>query len=77
MWHVKCLVQLGAKTVANWVKCTRKADEMVVYLNLDTVQHLRWNEIELFTVVSMPGGKENNIRILERPEDLVKTRARS
>ena len=56
--------------MARWVKCTRKADGAPVYLNLDAAITLRWNDAEAFTVVALPGGKENNIRVLEHPDDL-------
>jgi hypothetical protein len=58
--------------MANWVKCTRKADEAPIYLNLDTVMFLKWNELDGFTLVLLPGGKQNTIRVLERPEDILK-----
>jgi hypothetical protein len=56
--------------MANWVKCTRKADSAPIYLNLDTAMTLRWNDAEAFTVVGLPGGPEQHVRVLEHPDDL-------
>ena len=56
--------------MANWVRCTRKADSAPIYVNLDTATTLRWNDAEAFTVVALPGGNENHMRILEHPDDL-------
>ena len=58
--------------MANWTKCTRKADNTPIYLNLDTALCLRWNEADNFTVVTLPGGKDFLIRVLEHPDDLLK-----
>jgi hypothetical protein len=58
--------------MANLVKCTRKIDETPIYLNLDTVMWLRWNEDENFTIVSWAAHQENVVRVLERPEDILK-----
>jgi hypothetical protein len=43
--------------MANWVKCTRRADSAPIYLNFETVLTLRWNDAEAFTVVALPGGR--------------------
>jgi hypothetical protein len=59
--------------MARWVKCTRKADETPVYLNLDAVMFLRWNETESFTFVLLPGGKQNTLRVLEHPDEIFGT----
>jgi hypothetical protein len=56
--------------MASWVKCTRKSDNAPIFLNLDAAMTLRWNDAEAFTVVALPGGNENNIRVLEHPDDL-------
>ena len=56
--------------MANWVKCTRKADSAPIYLNLDSAMTLRWNDAEAFTVVALPGGPEHHVRLLEHPDDL-------
>jgi hypothetical protein len=58
--------------MANWIKCSRKSDSAPMYLNLDTAMTLRWNDSEAFTVVGLPGGDENYIRVLESPDDLFK-----
>lgn len=57
--------------MTNWVKCTRKADSAPIYLNLETVLTLRWNDAEAFTVVALPGDNEHHIRVLEHPDDLL------
>ena len=56
--------------MAKWVKCTRKADSAPIYLNLEAAMTLRWNDAEAFTVVALPGGNENHMRVLEHPDDL-------
>ncbi|MGB7101931.1 MAG: hypothetical protein WBD95_24585 [Xanthobacteraceae bacterium] len=58
--------------MASWVKCTRKVDNALLYVNLDLAVSVRWNDLEGFTAVSFGGGKENTVRILEHPDDLVK-----
>ena len=57
--------------MSNWTTCTRKSDEEPIYLNLDTVERMRWNEAEGCTVVVWPGGKDNFVRVLERPEEIL------
>jgi len=56
--------------VANWVRCTHKVDNEPIYLNLDTMKWLKWNQIEKFTIVAWPGGEENIVRVLEHPDDI-------
>ena len=61
--------------MATWIKCTRKSDNLPIYLNLDSALYLRWNGDEGFTAVLLPpGGKESILRILEHPDDLVKAK---
>ena len=57
--------------MASWVACTRKSDKARIYLNLDMVERLRWNEAESCSVVLWPGGKDQFIRVLERPEEIL------
>lgn len=57
--------------MSNWVTCTRKSDEEPIYLNLDTVERMRWNEAEDCTIVVWPGGKDNFVKVLERPEEIL------
>jgi len=56
----------------HWVKCTRKIDQQPIYINVGTATALRWNEQESFTVVSWASDKEATVRVLERPEDIIK-----
>lgn len=58
--------------MADWVVCTRKADNMRIHLNLGTVRWLRWDENGEFTLVSWSTGKEDAIRLLEHPNELLK-----
>jgi hypothetical protein len=58
--------------MANWIKCTRKIDNALIYLNLDTAVSVRWNDLEGFTAVSFVGDKENAVRVLEHPDDIFK-----
>jgi hypothetical protein len=53
------------------VKCTRLADKAEIYINLDTVMHLRWNEEKSFTVITWPGAKENLVRVTEHPDEIL------
>ena len=57
--------------MSNWVKCTRRSDEGAMYLNLDTVERMRWNDAESCTIVVWPGGKDKFVRVLESPEDIL------
>jgi hypothetical protein len=53
------------------VKCTRLADRVQIYINLDTIMHLRWNEEKGFTVITWPGAKENLVRVTEHPDEIL------
>jgi hypothetical protein len=68
---IRIAIPKWGREMAKWVKCTRKADEEVVHVNLDAVMLLKWNERDSFTLVLMPGGKQNAVRVLERPEDIL------
>jgi hypothetical protein len=53
------------------VKCTRLADKAEIYINLDTVMWLRWNEEKGCTVITWTGAKENLVRVTEHPDDIL------
>jgi hypothetical protein len=53
------------------VKCTRLADKVEIYINLDLVMWLRWNEAKSFTVIKWPGAKENFVRVTEHPDEIL------
>jgi hypothetical protein len=57
--------------MANWVTFTRKSDKGPIYVNLDTVERMRWNEAEGCTVVLWRGGKDKFVKVLERPEEVL------
>jgi hypothetical protein len=58
---------------ASWVECTRKADNTRIYLNMDAVRWLRWDEAGKFTIIAWSSGPKNAIRILESPSELLKS----
>jgi hypothetical protein len=58
--------------MAQWVKCTRKADDMPIYVNISIALWLRRNEEQNFTLVCWAGAKENIVRVLETPEEILK-----
>jgi hypothetical protein len=56
--------------MAHWVKCTRRSDNTPIYINLETVSWLRWNDEEGFTAISWARGEDNIIRARERPNEI-------
>ena len=56
--------------MAHWVKCTRRSDNSPIYINLETIHWLRWNDEESFTAISWMRGEENVIRVNERPDKI-------
>jgi hypothetical protein len=56
--------------MAKWMRCTRKSDSTPIYIHLDMVRWLRWNDEENFTVISWANGEENIVRVLEHPEEI-------
>ena len=57
--------------MSNWVICTRKSDEEPIYPHLDTVERMRWNEAGDGTIVVWPGGKDNFVKVLQGPEEIL------
>lgn len=58
--------------MAQWIECTRASDNTPVRINLDTVSWMRRNEEEGFTVISFKAPwKDNSIRVLEQPEEIL------
>ena len=53
------------------VKCTRLADQAEMYLNLDTVMWLRWNDEKACTAITWPGAKEHLVRVTEHPDEIL------
>ena len=58
--------------MANWVKCTHKGDEQPVYVNVDAAMSMRWIESDHATIVVFAGGEIDVVRVLERPEKILK-----
>ena len=58
--------------MANWVKCTHKGDEKTIYVNVDTAMSMRWIESDNATIIAYPGGENDVVRVLERPENILK-----
>jgi hypothetical protein len=56
--------------MANWVICTRKVDQAPIYINLDAVMWLRWNEDEELTVLTWSSKNGEIVRVLEKPEEI-------
>ncbi len=57
--------------MANWIKCTRKADKTPIYVNIDTAMSMRWNENEHATVIAHAGGDIDAVKVAERPEEIL------
>jgi hypothetical protein len=53
------------------VKCTRLADQAEVHINLATVMWLWRNEEKDCTIIAWPGAKENLVRVVEHPEEIL------
>jgi hypothetical protein len=62
--------------MANWVKCTRKADKTAIFVNVDIAMSIRWSESDHATIVAYAGGDIDLVKVLERPEDILKGRDR-
>jgi hypothetical protein len=60
----------------NWVKCTHKGDENPIYVNIDSAMSIRWIESDKATIIAFPGGENDIVRVLERPEHILKSRDR-
>jgi hypothetical protein len=58
--------------MANWVKCAHKGDANPVYVNIDIAMSMRWIESDKATIIAFPGGENDIVRVLERPEDILK-----
>ena len=41
----------------NWVKCTHKGDENLIYVNIDSAMSIRWIESDKATIIAFPGGE--------------------
>ncbi len=57
--------------MARWVKCTRKHDNMPMYVNTDTAMSVRWNETDQATIIAYAGGDVDAVKVLERPENIL------
>lgn len=60
--------------MANWVKCTHRGDKSPVYVNIDTAMSIRWSENDKATIIAYAGGERDVVRVIERPEDILKGR---
>jgi len=58
--------------MANWIKCTRKADKTSIYVNIDTAMSIRWSETDHATIVAYAGGDIDAVRVVESPESILK-----
>ena len=58
--------------MANWVKCTHKGDENAVYVNVDSAMSMKWIESDNATIIAFAGGENDAVRVLQRPEDILK-----
>ena len=56
--------------MSRWIICTRKGDDTPIYIDLDSVRWMRWNENEDFTALYWAGGEENVVRVRETPEEI-------
>ncbi len=57
--------------MATWIKCTRKADIMPVYVNIDTAMSIRWSENDHATIIAHAGGDIDSIKVIETPEQIL------
>jgi hypothetical protein len=58
--------------MANWVKYTHKGDENPVYVDVDSGMSIRWIESDKATIITLPSGENDIVRVLERPEVILK-----
>ena len=57
--------------MANWIKCTRKADKTNIYLNIDMAMSIRWSQTDHATIVAYAGGDIDAVRVVESPESIL------
>ena len=57
--------------MAHWVRCTRKQDNMTIYVNTDTAMSVRWSENDHATIVAFAGGDVDAVKVTEHPEDIL------
>jgi len=43
-------------------------------VNIDTAMSIRWSENDKATIIAYAGGERDVVRVIERPEDILKGR---